>query len=134
MPYLFLVAFGVLMSFAGCSRAVSLKNTQAQLCPVPTVTLNVTNNKWTAVALYVVHGSSRDRLGLVPSVQSATYPIPPGLLGPDGQIFVEVDAVGAPDVYRTPSIMVLSTRTIIDLTVENFIAYSTVFVSSEDEP
>lgn len=110
------------------------KDAQAPRSESPAATLFVRNNKWTDVVIYVVHGSSRDRLGQVPSVESAVYPVPPALLAPDGQIVVHVQALGTPEVYRTAPIMVVSSHTIIDLTVENFIDYSTFFVSSEDPP
>ena len=110
------------------------KPAQARRSEPPAATLFVRNNKWTDVVIYVVHGSSRDRLGQVPSVESATYTVPPALLALDGQIVFQVQALGAPEVYWTAPIMISSSHTIIDLTVENFIDYSTFFITSEDAP
>jgi hypothetical protein len=98
----------------------------------PAATLYVTNNKWTDVVIYVIHGSSRDRLGQVPSVESAIYKVPSALFAPDGQVVFQVQALGAPELYKTAPITILSSHTIIDLTVENFIDHSTYFVSSEE--
>ena len=124
----------LLFGVVGCSHAASPDHAQAPQPESPEATLSVRNNKWTDVVIYVVHGSSRDRLGQVPSVGSAIYRVPPALLAPDGQIAFQVQTPGAPEVYETAPVMVLSSHTIIDLTVENYIDHSTLFIRSEDAP
>jgi len=131
----FQLTLSLLCGVAGCSHAVSPpKCARAADCESPAATLFVRNNKWTDVVIYVVHGSSRDRLGQVPSVESAVYPVPPALLAPDGQIVFHVQVLGTPEIFRTAPIMVVSSHTIIDLVIKNSIDYSTFFVSSKDPP
>jgi hypothetical protein len=99
-------------------------------CPRVAATLYLTNHNWANVVVYVIHGSARDLLGRVPSIESGVFDIPAAMLGSANEIVLVVDP-GAGESFVTPPIVIRPPHTVIDVTIENVIAYSTVYVTAD---
>ena len=80
----------------------------------------------------MLHGTARDRLGRVPSLEAAVFEVPAAMLGAGQEIILVADpGTGGGESFVTPVILVRPPHTVIDLTIENYIAYSRVFVTVE---
>ena len=93
------------------------------------VTLDVVNDNWLDMDLYVVHGTTRSRIGQVSSLSRMEIEIGEQLLG-DGEIVVMADPVGSIETYTTPAIVVVG-HTEIDLLLNNVLSHSSYRVSYE---
>ena len=100
------------------------------MCLQYAATIYVTNHKWAAVTIYVLQNSSRHRLGLVESVASAVFDVPGALISASDEIIVTAESSGV-EPFATPVIHMHPGRTVIDMTLENYLQYSTVFISTE---
>ena len=68
--------------------------------------LAVQNNNWQEVAVYLVRGTQRTRLGTVPSMRQGEFRIPDAYVVGVSEVTVQADPIGARDSYVSPPIQV----------------------------
>ena len=83
--------------------------------------VQVTNNNWSDMVIYVVRGGSRFRLGRVSSLSTAEFKIPGALVGQD--VRLTADPVGLERPFRTEPIRV-SPGQRVEFTVQNHLSIS----------
>lgn len=84
--------------------------------------VEVTNNNWAHMAIYLVRGTTRARLGTVNSMTTRRFALP-GTVTPDDQIRLAASPIGSRKIYNSPPIMVHRGGA-IDWRVENHLALS----------
>jgi hypothetical protein len=90
--------FVVLMTIVACtSRGMSAGGPEA-----PSTTLEVTNQSFDNVTVYVVRNTTRRRLGVVNAISSQTFRIPPDMVLEGNTLSFLADPIGAgrPPVTR----------------------------------
>jgi hypothetical protein len=93
----------------------------------PAATVEVENNNWADMTVYVLRGGSRVRLGMVTSMGKSVFRIPASLLNTSGDVRLLADPVGSRDTYTTPIIQVNPGER-IEFNIENHVAISNVSV------
>lgn len=92
-------------------------------------TVRVENNNWDNMTVYVVRGSTRHRLGMVTSMNTEMFRIPPAFMSGTEAVRLVADPIGSPNTYVTPSVQV-SPGEQIEFDIENHLAISSVSVWS----
>jgi hypothetical protein len=92
-----------------------------------TVTLQVQNNNWADVIIYVVHDGQRSRLNSVTATKNSSIVIPPNMIGQVGNLQLVARRVGGNDRYVSQPISVRTGTTIV-LTLESDLKRSSVAV------
>ncbi|MBI4420590.1 MAG: hypothetical protein HY560_07165 [Gemmatimonadetes bacterium] len=128
-----LTVAGAALWSAACALGRNPQRDGPALCPRPTATVYVTNHNWSDVVVYVVQRDSRYLLGRVVSSQSDLFPVPPASVAGAGEFYLLIDP-GRPEVFVSPPITLRPGHTLVDLTVENHISYSSVFIHVEETP
>ena len=99
-----LVIAAAALVVGACASATQQKGDNA-----PTrghATVAVQNDNWLEVAIYVVRGSQRVRLGSVRSMSKAEFTIPQAYVLGTSEVTLEADPVGARETYVSPPIQV----------------------------
>jgi hypothetical protein len=99
----------------------------AAVLPVQDLTLEVANNNWSDVVIYMVQNGSRKRFTMVTAARSATVAIPSRFISSNGSVQIVAHRVGGTDEYVSPVVSVLLGRTIA-LTLESNLNRSTIGV------
>jgi hypothetical protein len=89
--------------------------------------VEVKNNNWANIAVYLVRSGMRTRLGMVTSMKTEIFRIPRALLGGTEDVRLVADPIGSSEVYTTPAVQVWPGQTVA-LTLENHLAISSVAV------
>ncbi|HEV7838031.1 MAG TPA: hypothetical protein VGO75_08200 [Gemmatimonadaceae bacterium] len=115
---------GALLFGASCKA----KPTE-DLAPVPVqdLVLEVSNNNWSDVVIYMIQNGSRKRFTMVTAARSATVAIPSQFISSNGSVQIVAHRVGGTDEYVSPVVSVLLGRTIA-LTLESNLNRSTIGV------
>jgi membrane-bound ClpP family serine protease len=95
-------------------------------------TVEIANNNWRDLRVYVNRSGSRFRLGTVTSMNDATYSIPSDILVPGARIRIVVEIIGSNDALTTPEVPVES-GLVIQWNVENYLSNSTFFYFVRDD-
>lgn len=90
-------------------------------------TLLVKNNNWQEVVIYMLRGSSRARLGSVPSMGSARFRLAEMMINGTGDVRIMADPIGSPQTYTSPAINVVPGSE-VELQVQNHISISSFAV------
>lgn len=90
-------------------------------------TLLVKNNNWQEVVIYMLRGSSRARLGSVPSMGSARFRLEETMINGTGDVRIMADPVGSARSYTSPAINVIPGSE-VELQVQNHISISSFAV------
>lgn len=88
-----------------CARHSRAGNRAAPVSQEP-VSLEVQNNHWLDVVLYVVHDGQRTRLGTATAARTTTFRLPSKLLGQLGEIRLIADPVGERGVLSSEAVVV----------------------------
>lgn len=110
---------------AACSPRRRL--TPSDAAPVEQAVLEVKNNSWSDLVIYIERDGFRTRFMMVTAGRSASQEIPPSLIGSTGTLRVIVHRIGKDDTYVSP-VVSLRTGFTVELTVEQNLAGSTVAV------
>jgi hypothetical protein len=101
--------------------AISCSTTQAQSDPSkpppPTTTLEVRNQKHVDFIMYVLDGTHRIRLGLVPAMGTRTFTIPQHLVNGRGSLRFQADTVGSEAVLATDEELTVHAGDAVSLTI-----------------
>ncbi|HEX6558736.1 MAG TPA: hypothetical protein VF021_04720 [Longimicrobiales bacterium] len=95
--------------------------------------LVVENNNWLDVAVYLVRGSARARLGTVNSMSKEQFTIPDAYVLGVSDIVVQADPIGSTITYVSPPIQVFPGAR-VNLSVSNNIRLSNFAVFSAATP
>jgi hypothetical protein len=90
-------------------------------------TVQVTNNNWSDMVIYVIRSTMRVRLGMVNSMNTTTFQLPASVSGPTTTVRLEANPIGSPQPYLTPAVNVWPGQQ-IELTIQNHLAVSSVAV------
>ena len=109
---------------AGCRQK---PNEELPPLPVQDLVLEVSNNNWSDVVIYMVQNGSRKRFTMVTAARSATVAIPSQFISSNGSVQIVAHRVGGTDEYISPIVSVLLGR-IVALTLESNLNRSTIGV------
>jgi hypothetical protein len=109
---------------AGCRPKPS-----EELAPVSVqdLVLEVSNNNWSDVVIYMVQNGSRKRFTMVTAARSASVAIPTQFISSNGSLQIVAHRVGGTDEYVSPVVSVLLGR-VVALTLESNLNRSTIGV------
>jgi hypothetical protein len=117
---------GTLLS--GCARRAAPTDELADPAyEPPPVILEVQNNNWNDVAIYVVRGSQRVRVMTIVAINSESVILPKHLLGPGGEIRVLAYPIGGYQRYASPRVYA-QPGTTVAVTLETDLRRSSVAV------
>jgi hypothetical protein len=119
----FLLA-AVLLS-AGCRSKPTAD--LAPVVPIQDLMLEVSNNNWSDVVIYMVQNGSRKRFTMVTAARSATVAVPSKFINSNGSVQIVAHRIGGTDEYVSPVVSVLLGHTIA-LTLESNLNRSTIGV------
>ncbi len=85
--------------------------------PPPKTTLEVRNEKPVDFNLYVLNGTTRIRLGLVPGLSSRTFTIPPHLIPVHGPLRFQAEIIGSDAVLASDEDLMVHEGDALSLTV-----------------
>lgn len=91
------------------------------------LTLQVANNNWSDVVIYMVRDGTRTRFTMVTAARSIEVAIPPRFISPSGTVQIIAHRIGGNDEYVSPPVLVRLGHTIA-LTLESNLVRSTVGV------
>jgi hypothetical protein len=89
--------------------------------------LEVANNNWSDVIIYMLHDGVRTRFIAVTAARSASAPIPTRYVSSNGTVQILVHRIGGNDEYVSPVVSVRMSRTVA-LTLESNLARSSLGV------
>lgn len=89
--------------------------------------LQVSNNNWSDVVLYMVHDGRRMRFTVVTAAHSAEFAIPPRWINANGTVQFVAHRIGGTDEYISPAVSVRLGRT-VTLSLESNLVRSSVGV------
>lgn len=107
----------------GCARRRSTFDQEVP--PPPPVTLEVINNNWADMVVYVIRGGQRVRVLTVVSTMVASIVLPRDLVGPGGEVRVFATAIGGPARYLSPTVYALPGGT-VEVNLEIVLNHSTI--------
>jgi hypothetical protein len=91
------------------------------------LTLEVANNNWSDVIIYLVHDGRRNRFTQVTAARSTSIAIPARYVSSNGSVQIVAHRIGGNDAYVSPVVSVRMGHTVA-LTLESSLARSTVGV------
>lgn len=119
------VAFLLLISaVAGCVRG---RGTEPLAQPETEWSLTVTNHHWLDVGIQVITDGQRARVGAVSAAGSATYILPPRMVGPGRTVRLEASAIGSPARATSEALLVRSGQH-VEWTLESGLRQSSVAI------
>lgn len=112
----------------GCARRTAPVDalTDPEYEPPP-VTLEVSNNHWNDVVIYVVRGGQRVRVMTIVAINSESVVLPKHLLGPGGEVRVLAYPIGGYQRYVSPRVYA-QPGTTVAVTLETDLRKSSVSV------
>ena len=90
-------------------------------------TVRVTNNNWSNMTVYAVRGSTRFRLGMVASMSTVVFRVPPSVLSGGDGLRLLADPIGGSESYQTPAIYV-NPGEVVRLDLQNQLSISSYSV------
>lgn len=86
-------------------------------------TLEITNDNWQDVRIYVVRGGQRSRLGTVTSLRRVTFRITETDVSPGSRVHLVAEVIGAPDRLATEPFMI-EPGLVVEWSIANVLAQS----------
>lgn len=108
---------------SGCARATAGTDVQSIR---PTTTVQVSNQGWSDVVVYVLRSGMKWRLGMVTSQTSRTFEMPRGVLPEAGSLRLLADPIGSKEHLTAPFQVTSGQR--VALTLQNVLSMSYVSV------
>jgi hypothetical protein len=106
----------LLVSVLSCSTMLTQQDPSQP--PRPKTTLEVRNQKPLDFTLYVLDGTHRIRLGLVPGMSSRTFTIPAHLLNDRGSLRFQADTIGSDTVLASDEEMPVTEGDSVSVTIQ----------------
>lgn len=118
------VAVGATMT--GCAANSTVQDGPAR--PMEAAArVEVTNNNWSDMAVYVERGGMVNRLGTVTSMTSSSFRIPKTMMSQSGSLRLIADPIGGVDRYLTQPLNVWPGQR-VEFKIENHLAISSIAV------
>lgn len=117
----------VALALAGCATASGKHGEGDRSAREAPVTLFVRNYNWSTVHVYVMGGGQTVSLGLLTSMDTATYVIPSSLLASEQSVRLIADPIGSVRAYISEPVFV-ATGDRIEWTINNVLAQSVISV------
>lgn len=115
---------GMLFLTAACSATIAPTSGGPQRAPT---VVDVRNNHWENVRIYLVQGDVPIKLGVVAAMRSQTFPIPNAYLGSGLALRLGVETVGSRERHASESVNVVPGSR-IEWVVEGRMKYSSFIV------
>ncbi|SRR6266566_3579602 len=114
---------------AGCRPHRPAQPTLTSDEPVPAddLVLQVNNNNWSDVVIYLLHDGRRNRFLVVTAARSASVTLPARYVSSNGTVQIVVHRIGGTDEYVSPAVSVRLGHTVA-LTLESNLVRSSVGV------
>jgi hypothetical protein len=109
-------AFAAMLGAAGCAPGLNAAFGGGDLDPLGDTTLNVFNNNWSDMTIYVERSGVRSRIGRVSGMSQETFKVPPALTG--GDVRIVARPLGAGDSYVSQPLLMQNGR-LVELRLEN---------------
>ncbi len=107
------------MALGACAPAMNRVESDDPLAQTDgSASVKVTNNGWSDVDVYVMRGTARMRLGMVTSMQSQRFHVPPSYLNGTTDLRLHAHPIGGFDDYETQPLLV-SPGQQVALTLQN---------------
>ena len=126
--YVRTIALSAALLAAGCApRRVAEPAPISDQAPTldEDLVLQVSNNNWSDVVLYLVHDGRRVRFTVVTAARSAEFAIPPRLISSNGTVQFVAHRIGGTDEYVSPAVSVRLGHT-VTLSLESNLVRSTL--------
>jgi hypothetical protein len=94
---------------------------------VPQTVLQVWNNNWSDMNVYVVRGTLRQRLGTVTSLTTSRFPLPAHIMASPDPVRLLADPIGVAQQYMSPPLLV-SPGQFVEWRLENNVNLSSTFI------
>ncbi len=105
----------LLISIVACSTAQTQRDPSQP--PPPKTTLEVSNQRPIDFNMYVLDGTHRIRLGLVPGMSSRTFIIPAHLVNEQGSLRFQADTIGSDAVLASDEELAVRAGDTVSLTI-----------------
>jgi len=115
----------LILIMAACSTRDS--DTIAMPAEFSEARVEVRNNNWSSMRVYVMRGTTRFRLGTVTSMNTEVFRLPRSFAGASGDIRLIADPIGSRETHITQSVN-LGPGRLLSFQIENHLAISTVSV------
>jgi hypothetical protein len=127
------VAGWMMMVGVGFFATACAPGTQVQSAPGAPMEVRteveVTNNNWSDMRVYVDRGGVKTRIGTVTSMTTRMLAIPRALLRPGSSVRLVADPIGAPQEFVSPSLLVNPGQR-VEFTIQNHLSVSSISVRS----
>jgi hypothetical protein len=121
-----LAAAVVSASLVGCAG-----NGKVQDGPAPPAQadarVEVTNNNWADMRVFVERGGMRVRLGTVTSMRTASFRIPRTMMNQSGNLRLVADPIGSPERHTSQPLTIWPGQR-VEFRIENHLAVSSISV------
>ncbi|HVG60950.1 MAG TPA: hypothetical protein VNA24_20495 [Hyalangium sp.] len=111
-----LLPFFLLVSVISCSTVQTQQDPSAP--PRPKTSVEVRNQKPVDFNMYVVDGTRRIRLGLVPGMSSRTFTIPAHMVNDRGSLRFQADTIGSDTVLASDEELAVHEGDTVSLTIQ----------------
>lgn len=111
-----LLPFFLLVSAISCSTVQTQQDPSKP--PPPKTTLEVRNQKPVDFNMYVVDGTRRIRLGLVPGMSSRTFTIPAHMVNDRGSLRFQADTIGSNTVLASDEELAVHEGDTVSVTIQ----------------
>lgn len=115
----------LLLGSAACGSAAGHDPADAPRRAATTV--EVQNNNWLDMVVYVVRSGARVRLGMVTSMSKESFRVPDSAMAPASSLHLEAHPIGSNQSFVAPPVQARPGQR-IDLTIQNHLAISSVTV------
>jgi hypothetical protein len=89
--------------------------------------LQVSNNNWSDMTVYLVRGTMRQRLGTVGSLTTSRFKLPEHIFTSPDPVRLVADPIGGARTYTSPPVLIGPGQT-VEWRLENNVALSSYFV------
>jgi len=111
-----LLPFFLLVSAISCSTVQTQQDPSEP--PRPKTTVEVRNQKPVDFNMYVVDGTRRIRLGLVPGMSSRTFTIPAHMVNDRGSLRFQADTIGSNTVLASDEELAVHEGDTVSVTIQ----------------
>lgn len=121
------VALSAMLTFGAGACASGFGGGDGGFRQSPDTLVQVENNNWSDMTIYVVRSGTRMRLGTVVSMNSTIFVVPPSMVNASGEVQLIADPIGGSATFTTHPVLVNPGQQ-IEFTLENNINLSSLSV------
>lgn len=125
VPRLFPTAL-IALALSACASTSEVKN-GPQRSAAPSAIVQVTNNNWADMNVYMLRAGMRVRLGTVTTMGSRRFQVPKSMMSASGEVRLIADPIGSRGQFTTAPVQFWPGQT-VDFKIENHIAVSSIAV------